>query len=401
MEPKLEENTDPAHPPIHPISSVLVVGGCGFLGHHIVWQILLRHKDAKIAVLDLKCRNNRFSDGRVTYHDGDITNSQDMEELFGKLRPEVVIHTASPHFGERAKGAHDLLYKVNVDGTKVLLDVAKNAGTKAFVYTSSAGVVMKRSMVFNEGIVNADEESLEVADRSDQWDWYNTTKGLAENSVLDCNSPSSKFLTCAIRPAMIYGEGEVQVLPYFLQAARRGQWRFQLGNNDNLVDTTYGANAAIAHLLAAEALLYSGKQSTVPIDVERVDGEAFFVSNDAPIPFWSFARAAWKEAGVAEPLSKVWVLGQGTAYWIGTFLEGVMWCLGRQPKLTRDKVMFSCLKRYYCIDKAKTRLGYRPVVGFEEGIRRAVRDIDERGMGGLPHANGTAVGSAEKIQAGN
>lgn len=134
----------------------------------------------------------------------------------------------------------------------------------------------------------------------------------------------------------------------------------------------------------------------MPLDVERVDGEAFFVTNDAPLPFWDFARAVWKAAGIAHPTSRVWVLGEGTAWWLGTLLEGVMWAVGRQPNLTREKAMFSCIKRYYNIDKAKERLGYKPVVGFEEGIRRTVRDIDGRGMGGLCETPGVNGHASEK-----
>jgi len=62
---------------------------------------------------------------------------------------------------------------------------------------------------------------------------------------------------------------------------------------------------------------------------------------------------------------------------IGGLLEWTMWAVGRQPKLTRRQVKYSCMTRYYDIGKAKRRLGYTPIVGLEEGIRRGVTALLE------------------------
>ncbi|KAF2099871.1 hypothetical protein NA57DRAFT_38404 [Rhizodiscina lignyota] len=388
--------------PLQPIKSALVVGGCGFLGHHIVHQLLQRHHDAQIHVLDLRCEKNIISDARLSYHDGDITDPAAMAALLNDIKPQAVIHTASPHFGV-TKAMEELMYKVNVSGTKNLLEKSKECGSvKAFVYTSSASVVMKKVMVMREGGLRNVDEDWAVAAENEQWEYYGTTKALAEQAVLEANRTATQFFTAAIRPALIYGEGDIQALPLILQAARRGQWRFQIGDNSNLFDVTYAGNAAYAHLLAAEALLYTHTLgSTVPLDLERVDGEAFFVTNDAPVYFWDFCRQAWKAAGIAESTDKVWVLGQSFSMGLGAFLEGVMWVLGKQANLTKEKVRFSTISRYYNISKAKKRLGYRSIVGFEEGIRRAVVEIDERGAGGKVTANavnGHANGTGKKAQ---
>lgn len=383
--------------PLRPISSVLIVGGCGFLGHHIVHQVRWRHPNAQIHVLDLRCTQNRFDgDKHIQYHEGDITNSAAMAELLTSTRPEVIIHTASTHFvtGKGKKG-EEIMWRVNVDGTNVLLDEAKRVGVRAFVYTSSASVVMRRSDGLT-GLHNIDER-WPVASKAEQYEYYMYTKAAAEAAVLKANRSATNFLTATIRPALIYGEGDVQAVPLMMQAARRGQWRFQLGDNSNLFDTTYAGNASFGHLLAAEALLYTNSMgSTVPLDLERVDGEAFFITNGMPVPFWDFPRVAWKLGGAPLDLSKVWVIPEGPGLLLGGLIEGVMGLLGKQPNLTREKVRFSCMTRYYSIEKAKRRLGYRPVVSFEESLRRAVKDIDERGVGGLPAKATTGNGHTTK-----
>lgn len=374
-----------AHEPLKSISSILVVGGCGFLGHHIVHQIRWRHPKAQVHALDLRCTQNRFDgDKSIHYHEGDITDAGAMAELFGKVRPEVVVHTASTHFVTgKGKSGEALMWKVNVEGTRVLLEEAKKVGVKAFVYTSSASVVMRRSDGF-KGLHNIDER-WPVASKEEQYEYYMYTKAAAEQEVLDANRSVAGFLTATIRPAMIYGEGDVQAVPLMMQAARRGQWRFQLGDNTNLFDATYAGNASFGHLLAAEALLYTNSlSSTAPLDLERVDGEAFFITNGAPVPFWDFPRLAWKLGGTPLDMAKVWTIPEGPGLALGGLIESVMWLIGKSPNLTREKVRFSCMTRYYSVEKAKERLGYKPVVSFEESLRRAVRDIDERGVGGLP-----------------
>jgi sterol-4alpha-carboxylate 3-dehydrogenase (decarboxylating) len=159
-------------------------------------------------------------------------------------------------------------------------------------------------------------------------------------------------------------------------AYRKGQTKFQIGDNNNLFDFTYVGNIAHGHVLALMALLHTHKLlPTVPLDSERVDGEAFFITNGEPVPFWDFARAVWHEAGDRLPLSKVWHLSADTAWTIGTILEWAFWVMGKTPNLTRAQVRYSSMSKYHSINKARTRLGYEPIVGLGEGIRRGVQYI--------------------------
>lgn len=197
----------------------------------------------------------------------------------------------------------------------------------------------------------------------------------AETAVLEANRKPEGFLTCAIRPAGIFGEGDVQLLPKMVTAYRKGQTKFQVGENTNMFDFTYVENVAHGHLLAVSALLQTHKNTTIPLDTERVDGEAFFITNGEPTYFWDFARAVWHEAGDRLPLSSVWHLGADTAWTIGAILEYAFWILGKKPNLTRAQVKYSSMSKYHSIGKARLRLGYNPIVDLGEGIRRGVQYI--------------------------
>ncbi|KAI5298665.1 erg26, C-3 sterol dehydrogenase [Ascosphaera atra] len=150
----------------------------------------------------------------------------------------------------------------------------------------------------------------------------------------------------------------------------------QLGENCNLFDFTYVGNVALGHMLAAEALLATKKRIedglAKPLDYERVDGEAFNITNDSPIYFWDMAHAIWALTGrVVEP-QDAWALPEGALYAIGGALEKVYALFGKKPRLTRREVRYSCMTRYYSCNKAKLRLRYQPVVSVDEGARRAV-----------------------------
>ena len=159
---------------------------------------------------------------------------------------------------------------------------------------------------------------------------------------------------------------------------RSGKTGFQLGDNDNLFDFTYVDNVAHAHLLGARALLATAELGTTPLDHEKVDGEAFFITNDSPVYFWDFARMVWKACGSTLGTEHVWVIGKDLGLTLGGFMEWGYWLAGKTPKLTRRSVKYSCMTRYYDIGKAKRLLGYAPIVELQEGIERSVAWFEEQ-----------------------
>lgn len=358
--------------PPRSLGSVLVVGGCGFLGHHIVSQ-LLESYDAQVSVIDLRTELNRFP--LAKYYDADITSESAVRSVLTEVKPTVIIHTASPNFVSD-EGTNKALYKkVNVNGTQNLIDRAGEIGcVKAFVYTSSSSVIHDSI----SPLINADERWPTLRAPL-QREYYSETKAMAEDLVLASNRKYTNMLTIAIRPAGIFGEGDTQVVPGLLKAYYGRKTKFQLGDNMNLYDFTYVGNVAYAHILATIALLNTHQLPTMPLDHERVDGEAFIITNGSPVYFWDFARLVWIAAGDETELSQVWTIGKGLGLQLVSLSEWLFWFAGgRKPALSWKAFNYSSMARYFNIDKAKTLLGYRPLVGMEEGVTRTVRYIQEQ-----------------------
>jgi sterol-4alpha-carboxylate 3-dehydrogenase (decarboxylating) len=197
----------------------------------------------------------------------------------------------------------------------------------------------------------------------------------AEELVLAANraAESPKLLTCAIRPSGIMGEGDTMVLYHLINILRQGRSNVQVGDNQNLFDFTYVENVAHGHLLAARALLVTAASKTIPLDHEKVDGEAFLVTNDSPVYFWDFARAVWAAAGSPHGTEHVRVLPRSVGMVLGYCSEWFFWAIKKPPTFNRQRIVYSCMTRYYDISKAKKRLGYRPLVSLDEGVRRSVK----------------------------
>jgi len=160
---------------------------------------------------------------------------------------------------------------------------------------------------------------------------------------------------------------------HMINIYRQGRTGVQVGNNDNMFDFTYVENVAHGHLLAARALLQTAKSSTVPLDIERVDGEAFIITNDSPVYFWDFCRAVWAAAGSPMGTDHVWVLPRDFGMLLGFCSEVFFKIIGKPPTFNRQRIIYSCMTRYYDISKAKRRLGYQPLVSLSDGVKRSVK----------------------------
>lgn len=147
------------------LGHVLVTGGSGGLASQIITLLQSRSATSKLSSVDLRAPQEPVQG--CEYHFGDLTDEAAMTKLFAEIKPTVVIHTASPRYDS----PHEIMYRVNVDGTKNLVKVAQQAGVKAFVYTSSASVVSDNQT----DLINADEE-YPLVTGDNQPEYYTTTK---------------------------------------------------------------------------------------------------------------------------------------------------------------------------------------------------------------------------------
>lgn len=323
-----------------------VIGGSGFLGRHLVEKLLDR--GYSVSVFDIR---QSYELPGVTFHLGDLCNKQAL--LPALKNASLVFHCASP---APASDDRELFERVNIQGTRTVIQACLEAGVQKLVLTSSASVVFEGKDIKNG------HEDLPYAKKP--IDYYTETKIEQEKLVLQAYDREKDFLTVAIRPHGIFGPHDPQLVPILVDTARRGKMKFIIGDGTNLVDFTFVENVVHGHILAAEHL-----RPNSPIC-----GKPYHITNDEPVRFWDFMSEVLVALGYAAPrihLPYFLVYGLALLLWfLSLILRPVM---SFKPTFTPMRVALAGTHHYYSCDRAKQDLGYKPVVCLKEGIERTVQ----------------------------
>lgn len=336
------------------VTDVLVTGGCGFIGSRVIQHLQEKHPEYQITVLDSNISHTKSG---VDYVQADITRLTEVQTALQRTskRYQVVIHCVgfSPPLNERYSRRMDVtVFAINVEGTRNMLRVSLDMGVKAFIYTSSICVVTDD---FSQSYANIDERWPLV--QRGKATSYGESKAEAETLVLQANSDT--FKTCALRLAVVFGEGDYQFLPPIIDCiVLKNESPYRLGDGMNLWDTVYVGNAADAHVLAAENLLSENPTAA---------GEAFFIHNNEPISARDFMLQTWKTFNGHIPPFELGIPAQ--LGWIAGYLgELITRISGKPSTISRGSIGDATAMRYTNGGKASRILGYTPRVNLEKGL---------------------------------
>ena len=115
---------------------LLVTGGAGFIGSEFVRQAV--KKEIETVVVDKltyagDLRRLKEVEDRITFYKSDINNSEFMEYIFQKEKPDVVVHWAAESHVDRSILSPSIFMETNIKGTQTLLDIAKKYSVNLFV----------------------------------------------------------------------------------------------------------------------------------------------------------------------------------------------------------------------------------------------------------------------------
>lgn len=331
---------------------VLVTGGGGFLGKKIVEQLLERGDEVTTLARGDYPELARMGARPLR---GDIADPASCQEAVAGQ--DAVIHTAA-RVG--IWGPHEDFVRVNVTGTQNLLEASRDAGVRAFVFTSSPSVTSDGGDV--EGAAEKPYPASYLAS-------YPETKAASERMALEFHDPDGMGTT-ALRPHLIWGPGDPNLIPRLLDRARKGRLRI-VGDGKNRVDITYIDNAAQAHLQALDALLQR--------DEPGPGGKAYFISNDEPVDLWPWINGLLARLQMPPVTRKV---PASVATTVGGFLEGAWrtFRLGGEPPLTRFSANQLATSHWYDMGPARRDFGYEPKISMAEGMEHLIASFqDERG----------------------
>lgn len=320
----------------------LVTGGGGFVGLAIVRQLTGMGVETSVVG---RHHYPAVAEAGATCLVGDIRDSEFLEQTF--RGHDTVFHVAAK---AGIWGSRESYYSINVQGTENVIGACRKNGIKTLVYTSTP------SVVFDGTDLQGQDESLPYS--QNPLCHYADTKILAEQKILAENS--EKLRTTALRPHLVWGPGDTQIIPRLIQRGRKGQLKI-VGDGCNRVDISYIDNVADAHILAAKNLVTSGKAA----------GHAFFISQGEPVVLWDWINELFQRVSI-QPVRKQ--VPFNIAYRVGSALEWgyTLLRLQSEPKMTRFLAEQLAMSHWFSIAKAQQVLSYNPKVSTSDGIDRLV-----------------------------
>ncbi len=216
----------------------LVTGGLGFLGRHLVDQLLSAGESVR--VLDTAApANNALAE--VDYITGSICDRPTVERAMAGVRR--VYHTAAKAgLWAADKGE---LYRVNQIGTRIVLQAAQKAGVERIVHTSTESILKSRTGPPSAKLL---DETVQL-NETDMCGDYCRAKFLAEQEALDAAARGVPVVV--VNPSVPVGPGDFNLTPpsRMLLGFLNGRFPAYMESTLNLVDVRDVANG---HIRAAD-----------------------------------------------------------------------------------------------------------------------------------------------------
>ncbi len=132
------------------MKNILVTGGAGYIGSHIVEQLVKKNFLKIFIVDDLSTGHKRLINKKATFIKANINKTQLIKKIILKNKIDTIIHLAAKTIVTESEKKPKLYYKANVLGTSSLLDAAKNSLVKNFLFSSTAAVYGSKIRYVNE-----------------------------------------------------------------------------------------------------------------------------------------------------------------------------------------------------------------------------------------------------------
>jgi nucleoside-diphosphate-sugar epimerase len=229
----------------------------------------------------------------------------------------------------------------NVEGTRNVLEACRTAGVRRMVHVGTEAAILA-----GQPLVHVDETAPL---RPDSKAYYCASKAMAEQAVRDGSGEALE--TVVVRPRFVWGPGDTTIRPALVEAIDSGNFAWIAGGRHK-TDTTHVENVVEGLLRAAER----GRS-----------GEAYFVTDGAPIEFREFVTRLLATQGIEVPdrnapaaLLRAAAPAAETI-WRTLRLKGA-------PPVTRFAAWAAYQECTIDITRARTELGYAPVKDRDEGL---------------------------------
>jgi len=323
----------------------LVTGATGLLGSHIVEKLLAAGEPVRALVRSPAGASQLPPSADLEAAQGDVTDAASLEAAMKGVR---TVYHAAAQVGDW--GPWERFVAVTIRGTANALAAARAAGVRRFLHVSSISTYGHPD---GEGLVLDETAPLGVS--LHRWSYYSRAKVEAEKLVRAAHARGDVPVT-VVKPSWLYGPRDRASMPRLIRAIRAGKAKL-IGDGDNRLNLTYAGNEAEGCILAATN--------------EKAVGQTYNLSGDGVITQAEyFNRIA--ACVCAKPVTRR--VPYRVAYGAAFVMEMLGHLLRRRtpPLVTRYSVWLMGRRCFFSSDKARRELGWKPTVGYDEGIRLSV-----------------------------
>jgi nucleoside-diphosphate-sugar epimerase len=315
---------------------VLVTGATGFVGSHLVDQLIERGKSVRCLVRQSsKLRYLKHPNIELVY--GGLDESTDWEAALADV--DTIYHVAGTTFARRAKD----YFTVNHQGTEAVLAQAlkRRNEIKKFVHISSLAAVGPGP---DGKPVNEDTLPSPITP-------YGRSKLLGEEAV---HAVADLLPVTIVRPPAVYGPRDYGIFEFF-KAVKGGMFPM-IGRNDKRVSLVHVRDLADGIILAGESEVSAGR--------------TYFISSEDD---YSMRAVADLIAALMRRRLRSFAIPRSVAYGVALAAEAGAALMRRPPVINRDKVIDLSQTSWTCsIERARSELGYNPRVPLEAGLRETL-----------------------------
>lgn len=315
-----------------------ITGATGFIGSHLVDSLL--EQGWKVRILRHLRPPHRKE---VELFEGRIDQIKDL--LSFCQGADTIFHLASAMGSAQLKGEE--FYRINVEGTKALLEAAIKMKVPRFLHVSSAGVLgnVPHGIVADE---NYPPQPITTYDR---------TKWQGEKIALEAAQAGLDVVI--VRPGWIYGPRDRRTLK-LIRAIKKGVF-FIVGNGRGRQTPLWIKDLIQGLLLAVE----KGKRG----EIYHLAGNEILMVKDMVKMIASALQVKFKPIHL--PIFPIRIAA--------SFFDQIGLLLGQEMPLNSSRLSFFLHSKPLAIEKARQELGFRPVSNFREGITQAVSWYRDQG----------------------
>lgn len=306
---------------------IFVTGGTGFIGKYLIRALLKEGHEVHFLMRDEK-KASLFNSEKAIAHKGFLEDVSSYQNIFNQ-HFDLAYHLAAIP-GQKWGFKKGDYYQLNAEATKNLLDVCYGKVSR-FIFCSS---------------INA------ISDNQFLRDSYGKSKKRAEELVQAFQNKGLE--TINLRPAVVYGPGDVRGMMLKLCRLIKRKKFYFIGSGTNVLPFVYISDLVSAFLQAKNAFQTGGTYEIIGPDLptfrEAVSQIASGLKVDLPktkIPIWLARPAAF-------------------------FSESIARLLKNEPLLTQHRVDIVTKHKPLDYQKAAADLSYSPKINFREGINKTI-----------------------------